>query len=168
MSTPDDVTGHTFMAFNGNLLLPGIIVHSTDFWALHPPIGPSLNLFMCAVEAGLDQVRELTPAAITVMFRNPAPGWRAIGDPGSGRMAIRDGQGRFDVRELAIVDPPRGWWDTADITGRLLLLVTDAPLPSVAGRDPGPVLADIAGDGRMCGAGVDFGAADGPVPPLPR
>jgi hypothetical protein len=168
MSTLDDVTSHTFMAFNGNLLLPGVIVHSTDFWASHPPIGPPLDLFTCAVEAGLGQVRELTPAAITAMFRNPTPGWRAIGDPGSGRMTIRDGHGRFDIRELTIVDPPMGWWDTADISGRLLLLVTDVSLPSVAGRDSGPVLAGIAGDGRLRGAGVDFGAADVPVPPLPR
>jgi hypothetical protein len=134
---------------------------------LHPLAGPSLNLFTRACGAGLDQVRELTPAALTAMFRSPAPGWRAVGDPDSGRLRIRDGRGRFDVRELAITDPPRGWWDTADIAGRLLLLVTDQPLHGLAGRDFGRDLAGIAGEGRLCGAAVDFGAADVPVPPLP-
>jgi hypothetical protein len=168
MSTLDDVVGRTFMAFNGNVLLPGIIVHSTDLWALHPPIGPSLNLFTCAGEAGLGQVRDLTPAAITAMFRNPAPGWRAIGDPDGGRMTIRDGQGRFDVHELTIVDPPEGWWDTTDIAARLLLLVADAALPTMSDRDSGPVMADLAANGRLRGAGVAFGAADVAAPPLPR
>jgi CHAT domain-containing protein len=163
MPTPDDVTGYPFMVFNGNLLLPGIIVHSAEAWTLHPPAAASLNLFALAAGAGLNQVHDLSPAAVTEMFRNPSPGWRAIGDPDRGRLRIRDGRGRFEIRELAIADPPEGWWDTADIAQRLLLYVTDQPLESADGRE----LARIARYGGLCAAAIEFGATDVPVPPLP-